>query len=80
VIEQHLSNINFDVIICNNNFEPKLPRNVEWVMPDMQLEEQYSIYYAALADKEFPWRHDNDVLAEVVMDLLEERTGPLTKL
>ncbi len=80
VIEQHLSNINFDVIICNNNFEPKLPRNVEWVMPDMQLEEQYSIYYAALADKEFPWRHDNDVLAEVVMDLLEERTGPLTKI
>ena len=79
VIEQHLSGIHFDVIICNNNFEPKLPKGVEWVMPDAQLEEQYSIYYAALADKEFPWRHDYQKLSQVVIDLVEERTGPLNK-
>ncbi len=79
VIEQHLSDIHFDVIICNNNFDPKLPAGVEWVMPDAQLEEQYSIYYASLVDKEYPWRHDYQKLAEVIMDLLEERTGPLNK-
>lgn len=79
VIEQHLADIHFDVIICNNNFEPKLPKGVEWVLPDVQLEEQYSIYYAGLADKEFPWRHDTQKLAEVVIDLLEARTGPLNK-
>ncbi len=79
VIEEHLSDIHFDVIICNNNFEPRLPRGVEWVLPDAQLEEQYSIYYASLVDKEFPWRHDYQKLAEVVVDLLEERTGPLNK-
>ncbi len=54
VIEQHLSDIHFDVIICNNNFDPKLPEGVEWVMPDAQFEEQYSIYYASLVDKDFP--------------------------
>lgn len=79
VIEEHLSDIHFDVIICNNNFEPRLPRGVEWVLPEAQLEEQYSIYYASLVDKEFPWRHDYQKLAEVVVDLLEERTGPLNK-
>jgi uncharacterized cofD-like protein len=79
VIEQHLADIHFDVVICNNNFEPKLPRGVEWVMPDTQLEEQYSTYYAPLADKEFPWRHDYQKLSQVVIDLLEERTGPLNK-
>jgi uncharacterized cofD-like protein len=79
VIEQHLGDIHFDVIICNNNFEPKLPDGVEWVTPDVQLEEQYSIYYAPLADKEHPWRHDCQKLAGVIMDLVEERTGPLNK-
>ena len=80
VIEQHLSDIHFDVIICNNNFDPKLPKGVEWVYPDAELEEQYSIYYASLADKDFPWRHSNEKLAEVVMDLLEAKTGPLNKM
>ncbi|HAF62809.1 MAG TPA: hypothetical protein DCK95_10870 [Anaerolineaceae bacterium] len=79
VIEQHLENIHFDVIICNNNFDPKLPKGVEWVLPDAELEEQYSIYYASLADKDVPWRHSNQKLAEVVMDLLEAKTGPLNK-
>lgn len=79
VIEQHLNDIHFDVIICNNNFELKLPAGVEWVTPDAQLEEQYSIYYASLVDKEYPWRHDYQKLAEVITDLLEERTGPLNK-
>jgi hypothetical protein len=45
----------------------------------VQLEEQYSIYYAPLADKEHPWRHDCQKLAGVIMDLVEERTGPLNK-
>ncbi len=79
VIEQHLSDIHFDVIICNNNFDPKLPKGVEWVMPDASFEEQYSVYYAPLVDKEYPWRHDFKKLAQVVVDLLEEKTGPLTK-
>ena len=80
VIEEHLGDIHFDVIICNNNFDPKLPKGIEWVYPDAELEEQYSIYYASLADKDFPWRHSNQKLAEVVMDLLAAKTGPLNKI
>jgi len=77
VIEQHLRDIHFDVVICNNNFEPKLPAGIEWVLPDAELKDHYSVYYAALADKEFPWRHDYQKLAEVIIDLFEEKTGPL---
>ena len=41
------------------------------------MEEQYSVYFANLADKGNPWRHDTGMLAEVIMDLYYERTGPL---
>jgi len=76
-IEKHLHDQPIDVIICNNDFNPKLPAGVEWVMPDVDLEEQYSIYFAALVEKENPWRHDSQLLAQTVINLFLERTGPL---
>jgi len=27
-----------------------------------------------------PWRHDGDTISRVIIDLLEERTGPLVEL
>lgn len=79
VIEKHLEQMHFDVLICNNRFDISLPKGVEWVMPNPELEEQYSVYFAPLADKQNPWRHASNELAEVVMDLFYERTGPLGK-
>ena len=76
-IEKHLQNQHFDIIICNNDFSSKLPRGVEWVVADSELEEQYSVYFAPLADRENPWRHDSELLAETILDLYLERTGPL---
>jgi hypothetical protein len=35
------------------------------------------LYTADLVDYEYPWRHDSLKLAQVVMDLFYERTGPL---
>jgi len=78
-IEKHLNNLHFDLILCNNNFEIKLPKGIEFVLPDVDLEEQYSVYFAHLVDRENPWRHDSEALAEVIMDLYYERTGPLNK-
>ncbi|HEY60224.1 MAG TPA: uridine diphosphate-N-acetylglucosamine-binding protein YvcK [Anaerolineae bacterium] len=79
VVEKHLRDLHFDVIICNNKFSVNLPKGVEWVLSNPQLEEQYSVYYAPLADEDNPWRHDAELLAEAVIDLYLERTGPLNK-
>lgn len=79
VIEKHLGDIHFDVILCNSDLDIDLPKGVEVVLPDEALEEQYSVYFAELADSENPWRHDSKRLAEAIMNLYQERTGPLVK-
>jgi len=79
VIEKHLQDLHLDLILCNNNFNVKLPKGIEFVMPDVDLEEQYSVYFTHLVDDENPWRHDSDLLAEVISDLYYEKTGPLVK-
>ncbi len=76
-IEKHMQDQHFDVIICNNDFSGKLPSSVEWVVPDSELEDQYSVYFAPLVDRENPWRHDSKELAQTIMDIYYERTGPL---
>jgi uncharacterized cofD-like protein len=76
-IEEHLQNQHFDVIVCNNDFKSKLPSGVDWVKADAELEEQYSVYFAPLVDKQNPWRHDSQLLAETILDLFFEHTGPL---
>jgi hypothetical protein len=37
----------------------------------------YPLYGANLVDVEHPWRHDSEKLAQTLIDLLFERTGPL---
>jgi uncharacterized cofD-like protein len=79
VIEKHLHDLHFDLILCNNNFGVKLPKGIEYVLPDPDIEEQYSVYFAHLVNKDNPWRHDSDMLAETISDLYYEKTGPLVK-
>ena len=78
VIEKHISNTHFDIIICNNDLTHHIPEQAEMVVPDPGLEEQYSMYYASLVDANNPSLHDSAKLAEVITDLYYERTGPLT--
>ena len=77
-IENHLGERLFDVIVCNNNYELPLPENLSWVKAQPELEENYPVYFADLVDNENPWRHDSTKLAQVVIDLYYERTGPLS--
>jgi uncharacterized cofD-like protein len=77
VIEQHIGETLFDIVVCNQNYKGKLPEGVEWVKIEEDLEEDYAIYRADLVDVAHPWRHDAQKLAQVLIDLLEERTGPL---
>jgi hypothetical protein len=43
------------------------------------MDDDYAVYRGNLLDDEQPWRHDAGKLAHVLMDLLEERTGPLVE-
>jgi len=77
VIENHINKKIFDLIICNNVFTGNLGENVTWVKANGKLHDHHKVYEADLADDVYPWRHDSKKLAKVIMNLLEERTGPL---
>ncbi len=76
-IEKHLNQRIFDLVICNQKQDIHLPEGVDWVRIDENLGEEYSTYSSDLIDPKNPWRHDSGRLAQVIMDLFYERTGPL---
>jgi 2-phospho-L-lactate transferase/gluconeogenesis factor (CofD/UPF0052 family) len=81
-IETHVDGALFDVILANNRFEGKIKQRTgksEWVITEAGLNEHYPIYSADLVNAEYPWRHDPNKLAQVVMDIFSERTGPLAE-
>jgi uncharacterized cofD-like protein len=79
-IQDHAGKGLFDIVIANNNCDRDLPEEIEWITMDEQLEMYYAIYCADLVDPDMPWRHDGEALSRVIIDLLEERTGPLVEL
>ncbi len=76
-VERNVPGINFDLVICHKDSSLWLPKGVEKVKPDAILEQEYAVYFAPIADKENPWRHNSQKLAEVITDLYQEKTGPL---
>ena len=77
VIEQHVGRDLFDLVICNRNFKGKLGADSNWVVADQALHHQHKVYEADLVDDLYPWRHSSKKLARTVINLFEERTGPL---
>lgn len=78
-IEDHVSGGLIDITVANNHFEGKLPASIDWVRVEPDLGEDYNIYQADLVDNLYPWRHDARKLAQVIIDLFQERTGPLVE-
>jgi len=78
-IERHVNGPIFDLVICNKDFSEKLPPGTEWIKPEEESKRDYILYQANLINNESPWRHDDEKLARTIMDLYEERTGPLTE-
>jgi len=76
-IEQHVGFRLTDLAVCNKNFSNNLPEHASWVQPEPDLDQEYSLYLADLVDKDSPWRHDSKKVAQVLIDLYYERTGPL---
>ncbi len=67
----------FDITVANNRFEGDLPSTIDWVRVEPGLEDEYPLYQADLVDELYPWRHDSRKLAQVIINLYQERTGPL---
>jgi uncharacterized cofD-like protein len=79
-IEDHAGKGLFDIVVANSNYGPRLSEGVEWIKIDNNIEMYFAIYRSDLVDSTMPWRHNTEVLAQVIIDLLEERTGPLVEL
>lgn len=77
-VEEHIGEDLFNVILCNENYEGNPGTNSEWVRADEKTIKDSRSYCADLVDDEHPWRHDSIKLAQVLMDLYFERTGPLS--
>jgi uncharacterized cofD-like protein len=78
VVEEHVGSNIFDIIVANEIAPSKYHQNVEGVEIEDELSMKYNVYKADLIDVENPWRHDPEKITQVLMDLLRERTGPLT--
>jgi uncharacterized cofD-like protein len=77
IIESHVEGRLLDLVISNTRMQGKLPANSDWVRTEENLDEDYPVYRADLVDVDHPWRHDSKKLAQVVMDLFYEKTGPM---
>lgn len=79
VLEEHIGEDLFDVVLCNENHSASLPAGTQWVRADSRTLSDTRAYCADLLDEEHPWRHDSEKLGQVLMNLFSERTGPLSQ-
>ena len=76
-LEEHIGGDVFDIILCNDNTGGKLDDGARWVVVDDKIRADARAHIADLVDDGHPWRHDSKKLAQVIMDVFYERTGPL---
>lgn len=79
VLNDHVGGGIYDIVVANNQYERQLPPDTGWVRSIPETEAEYPIYRANLVDEERPWRHNSSKLAQTIMDLYQERTGPLVE-
>jgi uncharacterized cofD-like protein len=77
VLEEHVGDRLFDVVLCNDNYSGQLLDDAQWVQVDEKSLADGRVRCADLADAAYPWRHDSKKLAEALMTILAEHTGPL---
>jgi uncharacterized cofD-like protein len=79
-IHNHVGPDLVDTVIANDGQLESPQEGVYFVDPMIEPRMMVPIYMADLIDRERPWRHDSQQLAETLIALLEERTGPLELL
>jgi uncharacterized cofD-like protein len=78
-LEELIGSDVIDIIVCNTSYEADLPEDVQWVRLDDGLMDDGRVYCADLLDRERPLHHEASKLAQKLIDLFYERTGPLDK-
>jgi len=75
-LEEHVGDGVFDVVLCNDNYDGQLNEDSQWVRVDEETLADVRVRCADLTDKSHPWRHDSIKLAETLIEILDEHTGP----
>jgi uncharacterized cofD-like protein len=78
-LEEHAGTGLFDLVVVNARYPNQLPDFVSWVQMEGEMASDFLVYKADLVDEERPWRHHPVKLAKTLMNLLEEKTGPLVE-
>ena len=68
-----------EIIICNSCYDGELEAGMHWVRLDDTIKDEPRLYATDLTDSEHPGLHDGKKLAQTLIDLYNERTGPLGK-
>ncbi len=76
-IEDHVGRGIVNLVVSNCETTAKLPEGITWVEALPELDEDFAVYRSDLIDPEKPDRHDGTKLAQALIDLYMERTGPL---
>jgi uncharacterized cofD-like protein len=76
-LEEHVGDRLFDILLCNENFNGQLNEGDQWVRIDEKTRSDSRTHFADLIRDGQPWRHDPVKLADALMDVLDEYTGPL---
>jgi uncharacterized cofD-like protein len=77
-LKNHVGDDLFNVILCNDNYGNNIGSS-QFVIADEKTISDSRSYCADLVDTGHPWRHDSTKLAQVIMDIFYERTGPLNE-
>ncbi|HKJ40400.1 MAG TPA: gluconeogenesis factor YvcK family protein [Anaerolineales bacterium] len=77
VLEEHVGDRLFDVVLCNDNYNGQMNVDSQWVRADEKTMEDTRVRCGDLADDQRPWRHDSEKLAAILIEILDEYTGPL---
>jgi uncharacterized cofD-like protein len=75
-LEAHIGRGLVDLVLANELADIGVPNAVELVAPGRN-GINAPVQLADMLDTEQPWRHDATKLAQTLIELLEERTGPL---
>ncbi len=76
-VEEVIGSGVFEVIVCNSWYDSQFNGVAQWVRVDAGMAQDARLYQADLADHHEPFRHDAVKLAQALIDLFNERTGPL---
>jgi uncharacterized cofD-like protein len=75
-LEEHVGDGIFDFVLCNDNFEGQLSEDSQWVHADENTLSDSRLRRTDMTDKNHPWRHDSTKLANALMEILDDYTGP----